>query len=508
MKTFFQILSEAFQEKPVTYSHLTRIPDEDEMDFGSDKHQYFAPLITPKSLPANIKESIRDYTNSSVNLNSGIWFNKLSDKPVLNKMSDKTDDVRNILRGISSYNTPLPEDMKVYSGLRSSSTPPTNSISHIHSFTSTSLDPKVAWSFASPHPDINKNVHHIIELSLPQGSKHGIYAKDFSVHPEEEEYLLGPNKILHFHSPPRVLKTENGNEVWIHPARILEEHEFHNYNIHPQVLNNFNKSKNELNDIHDLPSAHERFTEASNTTNNDTITKHLSDANIKVKTAALNNPHLTAESIKKVILNPNTDRGVLNHIFQNRPIELSDDEISHFINHSHSPTTLSGYKGTLQPHHYEALYNRIEKDGGDMFGVASIKNLPREVAMKIMQKYPQHMHNVLSNPSLKLHESDVEDIIDKNKHRYDFESTFYRLASHHPLSKRAIDTADDTFKKNVESDQLHHYVFESILGNNERTSMANKRYFVKKAIDSLPDESKQYHVNSILTRAHNMGIAI
>jgi hypothetical protein len=508
LKTFFQILSEAFQEKPVTYSSLTRTPDEDEMDFGSHKHQYFTSLITPKSLPANIKQSIREYTNSSVNLNSSIWCNKLSGHPVLNKISEKTDDVRNILKGISTYNKPLPEDMKVYSGLRASSSPPSNSISHIHSFTSTSLDPTVAWSFASPQPDINKQVHHIIELSLPQGSKHGIYVRDSSVHPEEEEYLLGPNKMLHFHSPHKVLKTEDGNEVWIHPARIIEEHEFDNHNIHPHALDSYNRSKSELNDIHDLPSEHERVTDASNTTNNDTIIRHLSDSNIKVKTAALNNPYLSSESIKRAVLAPDAARGVLNHIFQNRPVELSDDEITHFINHSHFPTTINNYKGTLLPHHYEALYNRIEKNKDDMFGLSSIKNLPRETALKIMQNYPQQTHYVLSNPTLKLHESDVEDIIDKNKHRYDFESTFYRLASHHPLSKRAIDMADDTFKKNVESDQLHHYMFESILGNNERTTMANKRYFVKKAIDSLPEESKQYHVNSILTRAHNMGIVI
>ncbi len=502
---FIQILIEAFQEKPITFKDLNTIPTEEEMELGSNKHQYFSDKITPDNQPTNIINSLREYTSSSNMLNGDMWNNARNNRYILHSIPTKTDQVRNILRGISSYNKQLPEDIKVYSGLRSVSAPPTNSISHIPSFTSTSLDPRTAYGFAGKHG----NGRHIIEISLPKGSSHGIYVRDISKHKEEEEYLLGANKVLHFHSPTTVFRSPLGEDIHIHHARILNDDEISKL---PAIVSGpYFKAKSELSDIHDMPSENERFQNAVKTKNEDEMLRHINDPNILVRKAVLGNPYITHNVLRKALLNPSVNLNTATAILQRPEFNLSDEDISHFITHSKSPTLITKYTHGLKLHHQKALFDRHVSEGLNMFSLSKLPNLDKNIAFDIM-KNKDNVLDTLDNDTINFNEQDVENIIDKFKNRHDFDSIFYRLASHHPLSKKAIDTASDEFSKRRLTDEYRDHLKDffnpSVLGSNKKTSNESKQYFLRKTIDTLPEEDRQLTINRVLANAKNMGIKL
>ncbi len=503
MANFISFLLEAFKEPKITGNYLYSVPSEEEMHFGSAKHQYFSDSITPTSLPANIRASLKDYTSSSALLNTKMWDNSLGKTHIVKGVENKTDHVRNILRGISSFNEPLPENMTVYSGLRSASNPPTNSISHHPSFTSTSLDPRVAFSFASKQSD---GSHHIIAMELPEKSQHGIYIKHLSTHPEEEEYLLGANKILHYYKPATRISTDGG-DVTIHHAKILDENDFHllpdNLKQHHSVI------KNQLQQIHDMPSEAERAKNASQTNDQDLIHSYMNDTSAVVRNNALNNPNASNDTLKKAIMEPRASINLIGHVLRNNAISLSDDEISHFIKHSNSPALITQYGGGLKPKHQEELFNRNKESNFNMYSLSKLNNLEVGVAHKIMNNNIHDVVDVLDNHTINLSSNDIEDIIDKHKKSYHFDSIFSKIAENHVLSKKAINMAADIMNDRKEDAiRLADYCFPSIIGNNNKTGIEAKKYLFIKAMKDLPDEFKQDNINRLTYHARNMGIDI
>ena len=152
-------------------------------------------------------ETITDYTEDSVRFNRYLHLkhNGRIKGPgsILGKsygdIQDSVNDLSDVINDAphESQNN----DFRVYSGLHTEFNPEKdakatdengNYIFHNPAFTSTSLKRTKAHEFARGKADMDypSNVHDLMTFTVPGGYPHGVFAKPFSEHEDEEEYLL------------------------------------------------------------------------------------------------------------------------------------------------------------------------------------------------------------------------------------------------------------------------------------------------------------------------------
>ena len=132
----------------------------------------------------------------------------------LNRIKDTSAGISNHINATVPP-THLP-DFHVYTGLFGLNNPRTQAthqdesgklLFHVPAFTSSSLNPSVAYDFAKKKNDdsMNREFTDVLRIKVPGGYHHGVFAKPHSEHEEEEEYLLDKGHTFKLNPEPRYL---------------------------------------------------------------------------------------------------------------------------------------------------------------------------------------------------------------------------------------------------------------------------------------------------------------
>jgi hypothetical protein len=205
---------------------------EDRTDLRSDKHHNkmaaFGPRADDDSPHVN---AIKKYTSTSRALNNhlagvgkkGLFFNMR-----MNGRAKKLD------AALQHYAKPLDHVAHVYSGVGGFSPAEHfkqgNGVIHTPAYTSTSLNPLVARTFArnqhitKPNSSF-KSEAHVIHFRLPKGFKNGAYISNVSDVQGEHEYLLHRNQkwklVGHsIHNDVTYAKTDKGRTAHVYKSKV------------------------------------------------------------------------------------------------------------------------------------------------------------------------------------------------------------------------------------------------------------------------------------------------
>lgn len=129
---------------------------------------------------------------------------------------------------LKTHTIPAHETFHVYSGVSKdfniSKLRENNEKVHLPAYTSTSLDPKVAASFAS---GLGKDHREMLRIKIPKESQHGTFIGSATSNDQEHEFLLHRGKTIKFDGPPKIFKDKNGHgwprNYLVHTAEIVDD---------------------------------------------------------------------------------------------------------------------------------------------------------------------------------------------------------------------------------------------------------------------------------------------
>lgn len=218
---------------------------------------------------------IRNYTRASFDINR-MLIAKRGDP--LTKLFAKIDSKR-LSNVISTHGKPLEEETHVYSGTGAHD--PSDALSktatfHTPGFTSTSIQPHVAYNFVRAAPYDS----HVIHFKLPKGYNKGFYVGSNTYHHENEyEYVLDKNqkwKVLGHeitHPPYDDVKQVHIWTVEPHNESIHEAYE-HNPNVLRSTYNDNDRTYNINKHLQDTVLKHSEDSDRHNNKLNDLQYSH------------------------------------------------------------------------------------------------------------------------------------------------------------------------------------------------------------------------------------------
>ena len=174
---------------------------------------------------------IRDYTESSFNLNGDLWNGKLNNKFNRPETITRTNEMNDLLK-----DKHLKTNTHVYTGVYNDLTIPEDGIVHIPSFLSTSLNPKIAESFGDSKHIGDAIRTRLLRINLQKGTS-AAYIGNISHSSNENEVLLPSNQLLKIEpATQHPYKVRNHNFVaHVHDARLMTDEEIEENKDHPEV---------------------------------------------------------------------------------------------------------------------------------------------------------------------------------------------------------------------------------------------------------------------------------
>lgn len=304
----------------------------------------------------------------------------------LDDVTEHIDGVSNFIKN-TQHQTHMP-DFHVYTGMYVQSNPETahhkdedgNLIVHNPSFTSTSLNRKVALSFAGlkrqdgyEHP-----IRDVMKIRVPGGYPLGAYIAPHSSHEDEQEYLLDKAHSFKIKPTPK---------MYIHDQNPYREWEAELHHHTPEGdFDKMNKVDKVLSVIH--PDAKPEHLHAA-----------VHDSSIEVQAAAAKHPRLSPELqhhifdngstrvLESLLINPNLDHGLLNKAISEdgpeakaiaRRKNLSQEHISKLANSNYFSVQAEVAKRPDLSHEHFADLAKTENDSVHL-ALASNTKTPGEL---------------------------------------------------------------------------------------------------------------------------------
>ena len=146
---------------------------------------------------------------------------------VSSKARDALFQIPKLDEALDTHSKPAHETFHVYSGVgrdfNISKLREKHEKVHLPAFTSTSLDHKIAASFAMKG---SKATPEILRIKIPKGSQHGTFIGSATFHDHENEFLMHRGKTIKFVGEPKIFKEEKyGTTIdhLVHTAEIVDD---------------------------------------------------------------------------------------------------------------------------------------------------------------------------------------------------------------------------------------------------------------------------------------------
>lgn len=260
--------------------------------------------INPNHLTTLELNILLDYTlGRSELLNKSIW--QYNVKKTFDCVKYDVNIIQQLNNIIGKAN-PLKQELIVYSGVsdirlrKHYSQYTKNSQIHIPSFVSSSIKEEVAKKFTKKRNGI------ILKIHLPENFKNGVYIKDFSEHPEEDEFLIGCNNIF---TVTGIEKIKDITYITVHHSN--------------SITDDYISIKNLLEHISSIESVKTKLHKIQKATSAKTLVKYVNDTNITVLRAIMTHS-LFSENILKQLLENDAAIHYLHFIKSNKHITLTD----------------------------------------------------------------------------------------------------------------------------------------------------------------------------------------
>ena len=511
---FFEYLLEAYTEYKVDKSlFINPLLDVDSDDHKSSNHH---DLVNELSLPSpsNLEKlkDIQNYTEDSGRINSHLWDSYLSGKDHFT-IGDKTfseydSSNHSLYHFLKDHPTPT-EDIHVFTGLKTSrgitdalfqpkkTGESDYMLTNIPSYTSTSLNPTKAKSFATSR--------RILRIKIKKGQQVGGYIQPHSTIKSEEEFTLLPNHILKINKEGTNVISDD-KEYTIHDAEILHHSD---PQVPEELRNKHLQFQDRLTKFYAQPSLADKIETFKNTTDYHDIDKYIKDPSI-ASDRKLSSILVKHESVteKHLLTNLDTNNDI---IFANKHAygpRVTDKVLEHGSSSNISRLcrnpALSGEDinkiYSSHPNEYEGLLS-VHDNTPSNVADHILNNGNYTTPMLINKASPDTLHNVALAKSSNKYE--LENILRYGKNLKD--ETIHHIASqliNNNEVSRLLLAGNHTDDKTVYNKVVHHVLDnEHLLHSGMAHRLVDYGYLEHKNDESI----KQKLRNSRFDEFRNLG---